>query len=108
MASANRLHCHEIPELLEYSSHEDRETIQEMLERDYRVVNSLLRRAGGLELGESSLEEILLRIDFQIMRALHGLCQSFSAAGSRYALGEMGLIVAHFASAYGATLGHRH
>jgi hypothetical protein len=67
-------------------------------------VTYLLKQAGELQVGGDSLEHIMLRIDFRIMKACYGLTRRFSEARSRAALQEMSEIVGHFANAFGEQL----
>lgn len=101
VAEANQLSFREVPALLESSSSEGLSAIHASLDREYELINALLRQAGGLRVGGDSLEEIMLRIDFRIMRAWYGLTCRVSASSSRAALQEMSNIVAHFANVCG-------
>ncbi len=102
VAEANQLSFREVPALLESSSSEGNlSAIHASLDRDYELINALLRQAGGLRVGGDSLEEIMLRIDFRIMKAWYGLTCRVSASSSRAALQEMSNIVAHFANVCG-------
>ncbi|MCW5976629.1 MAG: hypothetical protein KIT09_01060 [Bryobacteraceae bacterium] len=69
--------------------------IQKSLDRDYRVVTSLLRQMGEVEIGGNSLEHMMLRVDFRLMSAVYRVSKS------RAALAEMCQVVAHIANRCG-------
>jgi hypothetical protein len=73
--------------------------LHKSLDRDYEVISYLLRHAGTRS--SDSLDEHLLRIDYQIMRLLYFLARPFSRASARQALIERASIVSHLASAMG-------
>ena len=77
------------------------DALQASLDRDYRLVNHLLRQAGNLPVGGSSLEQIMLRIDFFVMRVWYALARRVSESASKTALKEMTQIVGHFANEFG-------
>ncbi len=101
IAAANNLQFAEVQAQLSASSVAELDRVQQSLERDYRVVTNLLKKAGDVQVGEDSLEEIMLRLDFQAMNALYSMSRHFSGSGARGALDEMSQIVAHFANVCG-------
>lgn len=101
VAAANRLSFAGVRNLLESSQAADLEALRQSLERDFQVVNSLLARAGKVQVGDVALEEMLLRLDFRLMRLSYAVTRRFSEASSRAALVEMSQIVEHFANAFG-------
>jgi hypothetical protein len=73
--------------------------LHESLDRDYRVVSYLLRHA-GTQTGQS-IEELMLRLDYHIIRVCYYLARPFSAASARQALIERASIISHLANAMG-------
>jgi len=73
--------------------------LHQSLDRDYRVVSYLLRHA-GTQTGQS-IDEHMLRLDYQIMRPCYYLARPFSAASARQALIERASIISHLANAMG-------
>lgn len=101
IAAANRLSFAGVRSLLESRQAGDLEALRQSLERDFRVVNSLIARAGKVQVGDVAFEEMLLRLDFRLMRFSYAVARRFSEAKSRAALLEMSQIVEHFANAFG-------
>lgn len=73
--------------------------LHQSLDRDYRVVSYLLRHAGTQ--GGRSLEEHMLRMDYQFMRACYFLTRPFSQSSARRVLIERASIISHLANAMG-------
>lgn len=73
--------------------------LHDSLDRDYRVVSYLLRHA-GTQSGQS-IEELMLRLDYQIMRACYFITKPFSVASARQMLIERATIISHLANAMG-------
>jgi hypothetical protein len=73
--------------------------LHESLDRDYRVISYLLRHA-GTQNGQS-IEEFMLRVDYQIMRGCYFLSRPFSASSARRFLAERASIISHLANAMG-------
>jgi hypothetical protein len=68
------------------------------LERDYALIQSLLKRAPGQQ---SILENGMLQIHYRTNQVWYGIARAFSATAARQALEEMSLVVAHFANVVG-------
>lgn len=101
VAADNRLSFAEVQGHLETAPAARFEAIQASLERDFRMVSSLLRQARGLKVAGNPLEELILRVDFHLMRTAYGISRGFSEARARMALEEMSQVVAHLANAFG-------
>jgi hypothetical protein len=71
------------------------------LDRDYAVLSSLLKQAGGSSAEGSSIEKQMLAVNYRVTRAWFNLSSHFSPAAARKALEEMSMVVAHFANAMG-------
>lgn len=78
---------------------ESLDRLHRSLDRDYRVVSYLLRNA-GTQSGES-IEELMLRIDYQIMRGCYLVARPFSRSSARQVLLERASIISHLANAMG-------
>lgn len=68
------------------------------LERDYTLIQSLLKRAAG---EQSILENRMLKIHYRTSQVWYGINRFFSATAARQALEEMSMVVAHFANVAG-------
>jgi hypothetical protein len=101
IAAANNLGFVDVQGRLNSSTIQEMDSLQVSLQRDFRVVDNLLKKAADLQVGGDSLEEVMLRIDFRAMQACYGLSRGFSESGARMALGEMTQIIAHFANTCG-------
>jgi hypothetical protein len=72
------------------------------LDRDYRLITSLLRHAADFQLGGVSIEERMLMIDFHVMKAIYAAaCRLSQFSYAQKALEEMADIVSHFANTMG-------
>lgn len=101
VADANHLSFVSAREQLSASQNREEafDRLHQSLDRDYRVVTYLLRYAGN-QTGQS-IDEHMLRLDYQIMRACYYLARPFSAASARQALIERASIISHLANAMG-------
>ena len=75
--------------------------LEASLERDFRLLNCLIRQAAESPLGGLALEERILVADYRIMKVWYMLTRLIAASQARQALAEMSDIVAHFASVMG-------
>lgn len=101
VATANQLCFADVQNQLDTPAGVALAELQSSLERDYRVVNDLLKKAGDIEVGGDSLEAIMLRIDFRIMTAWFAVSRHVSDSTARNALGEMTQVVAYLANSCG-------
>ena len=79
----------------------DMDRLESVLDRDYRVLSFLLQNTADLEIGDTSLEQHMLRLDFAVMRALYQVSRRVSQSAARRAVTEMAQIVSHFANTFG-------
>lgn len=70
--------------------------LQASLDRDYAVINSLIRSSG-----EWGMEDRMLQLNYRLMGAWCAISRRFSADMGRQALDEMSTIIAHFANGIG-------
>jgi len=101
VVTANQLGFLEVQAQLRASTG-DLDSLRDMLDRDYAVLNGLLKQAAGDPSFEgSSLEENMLAVNYRVMRACYSVTGAFSPTAARKALEEMSMVVAHFANAMG-------
>jgi hypothetical protein len=74
--------------------------LQAALDRDYNVLNYLLKNATSSS-GEEGIEMSMLRINYRLMSAWYSVSRNFSPAAASRAIEEMSQVVAHFANAMG-------
>jgi len=99
VAQANQLGFVEVQsQLREVAPQLDR--LAAALDRDYEVLSYLLKHASNAE-GESSLEKLMLGINYRVNRAWYGVARRISPAIAARAIEEMSHVVAHFANAMG-------
>jgi hypothetical protein len=101
VAAANRLQFLEVQGVLRQAGAAELQRLQAALDRDYRVINFLLRHTADLEVGDASLEQHVLRLDFALMRAWYQVSSRVSDSAARKALAEMSSIVGHLANSFG-------
>jgi len=75
----------------------DLDRLRDQLDRDYAVLSRLLKASPG----DSFIENRMLGINYQVMRAWSRLSLGFSVAAARRALDEMSAVVAHMANTVG-------
>lgn len=75
--------------------------LEQMLDRDYRLVMYLIRNAANFRTAGSELEQRMLMLDFHIMRLVYRVFARFSPSQARGALEEMAHIIARFAHMMG-------
>jgi uncharacterized protein YqiB (DUF1249 family) len=68
------------------------------LERDYALIQSLLKRVAG---EKSIVENRMLQIHYRINQVRYRITRSLSATAARQALEEMSVVVVHFANVAG-------
>lgn len=100
VAAAHRLSFSGVRDLIE-APQLDFASVRRSLERDLSIVRALMSRAGKVELGAVPFEELLLRLDFELMKLASALARPFSEAKARAALLEMAQVVEYFANAAG-------
>jgi hypothetical protein len=100
VATANRLDFPKVQLMLQdQDAHLDR--LKDALDRDYEVLLYLLKNAANPQTGEAALEKRMLEIYYRLMRAWYCATSRFSPPTACRALGEMSIVLAHFANAMG-------
>lgn len=77
------------------------DNIYRSLERDYRVVTSLLRYAAAYNSGAQAFDQLLIRLDYTLMSWWYRIVHRVSETMARRALLEMAAVVSHLAHAMG-------
>jgi len=75
-----------------YNKESDLDPLRRSLERDYRMLTYLCQHLAGL--GEQSVEDRILMLDFRLMRAWYRLTRTLAPAQAQSALAEMAAVVA--------------
>jgi hypothetical protein len=79
------------------------DVLRQSLERDYRMLTYLCRHGAGL--GDQSVEERILILDFKVMNLWYRLTRSAAPEQARNALAEMGAVVAFLRQRLGEQAG---
>jgi hypothetical protein len=98
VASANQLGFQQVQAALQQGSTPDLDRLRAALDNDYRIVRGLLKQAGE---GSSALETRMLAVNYKLMGAWYQVTRHFSGSAAAKTLGEMSMVVAHFANLMG-------
>jgi hypothetical protein len=101
VAYSNKLGFPEVQAQLNQTGSPDLDRLRAALDNDYRVVRQLLRYMPKAEEGPSPLETHMLAINYRLMGAWYQVSRHFSGEIATRALGEMSMVVAHFANLMG-------
>ncbi len=101
VAYSNKLGFPEVQAQLRQESSPDLDRLRAALDNDYRVVRQLLKYMPRTEEGPSSLETQMLAINYRLMGTWYRMSRHFSGSTAARALGEMSMVVAHFANLMG-------
>src|SRR5260370_29166305 len=102
VAAANELRFLDIQQDLPYvRGRRQLDNLQKSLERDYRVLSFLLRHTAALHAETDFLEQNMLMLHFNLMRAYYALICAISQSKGRRAIQEMVKVVSHFANCMG-------
>ncbi len=104
VAAANALNLPLVEKSLSESGPSSLRTLDQMLERDYRLLTYLLEHCPTYTTGADRFGQLMLQADFHLMRFGGRLVRPFSAACSLAATREMAQVVAHFAESCGRNL----
>ena len=96
----NKLGFLEVQAQLQQSSIPDMDRLRAALDQDYRVVQNLLKHMPQSSEGQS-LETRMLAVNYKLMRTWYNISRKFSASTAARALGEMSMVVSHFANVMG-------
>ena len=102
VAAANELRFLEIQQDLPFvRGRRQLDNLQKSLERDYRVLSFLLRHTAALHAETDFLEQNMLMVHFNLVRAYYALICAISQSKGRRAIQEMAKVVTHFANCMG-------
>jgi hypothetical protein len=101
VAYSNRLGFPEVQAQLKQGSAADLDRLRAALDNDYKVVRQLLRYMPNDGEGQSALETQMLAINYRLMGTWYQVSRHFSGNTAARALGEMSMVVAHFANVMG-------
>jgi hypothetical protein len=101
VAYSNKLGFPEVQQQLNRSASPDLDRLRAALDNDYRVVRNLLKYMPKSEEGPSPLETQMLAINYRLMGTWYQVSRHFSGTIAARALGEMSMVVAHFANLMG-------
>jgi hypothetical protein len=86
---------------LQQTGSPDLDRLRDALDKDYRVVRKLLKYMPQAGEGQSALETHMLAVNYRLMGTWYQVSRRFSANTAARALGEMSMVVAHFANLMG-------
>jgi hypothetical protein len=101
VAYSNSLLFPEVQMQLNQSGSPDLDKLRAALERDYRVVRNMMKYMPAPQEGQFALEARMLAINFRLMGAWYQATRHISGSTAARALGEMSMVVAHFANVMG-------
>jgi hypothetical protein len=79
----------------------DLDRLKDALDRDHELLIYLLKNAPNPPTGEAAIEERMLEVYYRLMRAWYIAANHFSPPAAGRALGEMSIVLAHFANTMG-------
>jgi len=102
VAAANELRFLQIEEDLPFvRGRRQLDNLEKTLERDYRLLSFLLRHTATLQPETDGLEQNMLMLHFNLLRAYYSLICAISQSKGRLAIQEMGRVVSYFANRMG-------
>jgi len=101
VAEANQLYFRQVQSALHQDASRSFAQLEAKLDRDYAMLCRLLQRAGSTQIADDTLEQHMLRADYQMMRMWQRVSRTLWPAQALRALEEMSLVVAHFANSMG-------
>jgi len=102
VAAANELRFLQIQEDLPFvRGRRQLDNLEKTLERDYRLLSFLLRHTATLQPETDGLEQNMLMLHFNLLRAYYSLICAISQSKGRLAIQEMGKVVCYFANRMG-------
>lgn len=101
VAHSNRLAFPEVQAQLRQESVPDLDRLRAALDRDYKVVRQMIRYMPNTGEGQSALETQMLAVNYRLMGTWYQVTRRVSGSTAARALGEMSMVVAHFANVMG-------
>ena len=101
VAYFNKLGFPAVQAELQQTNSPDLDRLHAALDNDYQVVRKLLKYMPQAGEGQSALETNMLAINYRLMGTWYQVSRHFSESAAARALGEMSMVVAHFANLMG-------
>jgi hypothetical protein len=102
VAAANELGFLEVQHDLPTASERGAlDTLRQKLEQDYHLLSYLIDHSPALHTGSESFEQVMMMLDFKLMKAFYSTVSMLSRSGARRALQEMTQVVGYFANTMG-------
>src|SRR5882672_4182669 len=92
VAEANQLHFRSVQASLREGTVESFAKLEASLSRDYALLTYLLKHAASSEVGDDTIEQHMLKADYQVMRVWLRVSRVFWPAQARQAIEEMALV----------------
>ncbi|HWY46368.1 MAG TPA: hypothetical protein VNX70_03235 [Bryobacteraceae bacterium] len=102
VAAANGLRFLEVQQTLaQVRERFDLDALHSKLENDYRLLTYLLVHGSAFHANDDRVEQIMLMLNFRLLKALYALTCRISTSNSKRALHEMTQVVGYFANRMG-------
>jgi hypothetical protein len=101
VAHSNSLLFPDVQMQLQQSASLDLDRLRDALDRDFKVVRNMLKHLPSTGEAQSVLETQMLAINYRLMRTWYQITRHVSGSTAAHALGEMSMVVAHFANLMG-------
>ena len=104
VATANHLHVFKVQNQLAAAAVGTKHSLDgldQMLDRDYRLLLYLIRHAASFKTAGFEIEQIILVCDYRIMSAVYRITKRISVAQGAKQLAEMADIITRFANLMG-------
>ena len=102
VAAANALHFLKVQqELARVRERRDLDTLHSSLENDYRLLTYLLVHGPAFQSHVDRLEQLMLMLNFRLLKAFYALTCPVSVSKGKRALQEMAQVVGYFANRMG-------
>ena len=102
VATANQLSFLEVQSMLAQPAAVNLATLEASLDRDYRVLNYLLKHGADPSSAGDMIETRMLSIYYSLLRSSYRMTRNFAPSAALRAVSEMASVVAHFANTMGA------
>ena len=102
VAAANELRFLEVQQDLPFvEGKRQLDSLQKLLDHDYRLLSFLLRHTASLHAETDFLEQNILMLHFTLIKVYYALVRAISPSEARRAIQEMAGVVSHFANRMG-------
>jgi len=82
------------------------DVLQKKLERDYHLLNYLVHHSPALKASPDALEQRIMMLDFELLKACYAITVRISRSNAKRALREMTRVVCYFANSMGERAGY--